>query len=66
MIINLNNKKEELPDNSTVGELLKLKNIKTRKIAIWVNGNQLLMKEYEDYVLNEEDKVKTLNIVGGG
>jgi len=66
MIINLNNKKEELPDNSTVGELLKLKNIKTRKIAIWVNGNQLLMKEYEDYVLNEEDKVKTLNVVGGG
>ncbi len=66
MIVNVNNKKEEIPENSTVMDLLESKNLKNRKVSVWVNGNQLLIKEYEDYKLKNNDKIKILKIVGGG
>jgi len=66
MIINVNNKKEEIPENSTVMDLLESKNLKNRKVSVWVNGNQLLIKEYENYNLKNNDKIKILKIVGGG
>ena len=66
MIINVNNKKEEIPENSTVMDLLESKNLKNRKVSVWVNGKQLLIKEYENYNLKNNDKIKILKIVGGG
>jgi len=66
MIVNVNNKKEEIPENSTVMDLLESKNLKNRKVSVWVNGKQLLIKEYEDYKLKNNDKIKILKIVGGG
>lgn len=66
MIINVNNKREKIPENSTVMDLLELMNLKNGKVSVWVNGNQLLMREYDNYELNDEDKVKILRVVGGG
>ena len=66
MIINVNNKREKIPENSTVMDLLELMNLKNGKVSVWVNGNQLLMSEYDNYQLNDEDKVKILRVVGGG
>ena len=66
MIVHVNNKKEEIPANSTVMDLLESKNLKNRKVSVWVNGNQLLIKEYENYNLKNNDKIKILKIVGGG
>jgi len=66
MIVNVNNKKEEIPENSTVMDLLESKNLKNRKVSLWVNGKHLLIKEYEVYKLKNNDKIKILKIVGGG
>lgn len=65
--INVMVNKEEtvLPEGSTVVRLLELRGIKSRS-SVWVNGNQLLLAEYNTWVLQEGDEVKILRIVAGG
>lgn len=63
--VSVNNGQEELEKGAMVGHLLKSKGLNSR-VAVWVNGKQLLLKEYENTQLSEGDHVKILRIVGGG
>ncbi|AKL97230.1 thiamine biosynthesis protein ThiS [Clostridium aceticum] len=54
-----------IPPDYTIDMLLKHINY-THYVAVFVNGKQLLMKEYTHYKLQEKDQVKIIRPLGGG
>jgi len=65
MEITINNKKEIIPDNITVAELIKQKNLRGN-CSVWVNEKHLLLQEYDTFVIQANDDVKIIVILGGG
>lgn len=65
MKVTINNKERDIPDNITVAEMLKHLEMRS-KTSVWVNGYQLLLKEYDGFKINENDVIKVLKIIGGG
>lgn len=65
MKVFLNNKQVEIPNDTTVEEVLK--NMALNKWAsVWVNDRQLLEREYPTYNLKENDDIKVIRILAGG
>lgn len=65
MDIIVNKKTIEVPKDCTIDALLQ--HIKSSKsVAVFVNERQLLMAEYDQYRLNENDMVKIIKPLGGG
>ncbi len=64
MLVTINKKEVRLEDGLTVKQLLKLRNM--RKAAVWINGKQLLLADYETRTIQEGDTIKILRIVAGG
>lgn len=56
---------ESLPERLSITDLLALKGIRLNS-SVWVNGRQLLIREYDHYELQENDDVKIVRILGGG
>ncbi len=48
----------------TVSQLLQLRNL--RKAAVWINGKQLMLADYESWKIQEGDNIKLLRIMAGG
>ena len=66
MEITVNGVRKEIENGCTVASLLlDMKYIKS-KTAVWVNRKQLLIAEYETYVLSPGDELKIVRIFGGG
>ena len=65
MKVIINKKEQDIPEGLTVTGLLEHLNLR-KKTAIWVNGKQLLLKEYDTWKLSEKDHLKILKIIGGG
>jgi len=61
----VNRKEELLKDPMTVLELLE-KRQERRRVAVWVNGKQLLQSEYALTKIQEGDTIKILKVVAGG
>jgi sulfur carrier protein len=61
----INNKKTSVLDKITVSVLLKEVGM-THWVAVFVNGNSILMSEYPNYILNENDNVKIIRPLSGG
>ncbi len=53
-----------MEDGLTVSQLLKLR--KLRKAAVWINGKQLMLADYETWEIQEGDNIKLLRIMAGG
>lgn len=64
MNIIINNKQTKVEEGMTVSQLLARRN--TARAAVFINGVQLRLAEYESRVLAEGDTVKILRIVSGG
>lgn len=64
MKVTINNKSTELEPGTTVSRLLKMR--KMRRAAVWINGQQLLLAEYEDRQIMEGDEIRLLRIMAGG
>lgn len=64
MKITVNKKQREWAEKAPLTIILDEKKIK--RVAVWVNGRQLLNKEIPDFVPQEGDEIKILRIVGGG
>lgn len=63
--IQVNNKNISVSLEITVIELLE--HIESSKsVAVFVNGNQLLMREYDTYKLLDKDVVRIIKPLGGG
>ena len=65
MIITVNKKHVELAETTVVANLIKKLNYHGT-VAVFINGNQLLLSQYSDYMLSEGDKVIIIKPLGGG
>lgn len=64
MLVTINKKETQLEDGLTVSQLLKLR--KLRKAAVWINGQQLMLADYESWKIQEGDNIRLLRIMAGG
>jgi thiamine biosynthesis protein ThiS len=60
----LNDEEELVNDTCTVSDVLKDR--KHKNVVVWINGRKLLKVEYDKYIVNEGDKIKIVQILGGG
>lgn len=65
MLVIVNNREREVSQKETVSELLKELKL-SRNVAVFINGKQLLMAEYDIYSINEKDNIKIIRPLGGG
>jgi thiamine biosynthesis protein ThiS len=65
MIVEINNEKVNLPENITIKQLLEQLNY-VGVVAIWVNGQQLLQRDYSTWLIQEGDKIRVIRTLGGG
>lgn len=62
--IKLNNRDKELPEGTTVRDIMNERNI--RRAAIWINGDQLLKAQYDSWELKDGDTMRLIRFAGGG
>lgn len=65
MNIQMNQKQIVLPEKASVSMLLTSQGFR-KNVAVWVNKERLLQKEYPVYQLLENDEIRVLRILGGG
>ena len=67
MKIQLNNRKEEFPDNQlTVQELLDLKKFTFKMLIIRINGTIVKKDQYKETYIHDNDEVMVLHLISGG
>ena len=66
MNIILNGRDYEVPPNTTIAQLIKLREIKTPAYAVERNKEVIFRKEHAETLLHENDKVEIVVAVGGG
>lgn len=63
--ITVNSKAITIPHDFKIISLLKYLNY-NKSVAVFVNGKQLLISQYDDYPLKEKDTVRIIKPLGGG
>lgn len=63
--ITVNQKPLEAKEGMTVVTLLEFLNY-SKRVAVWINGQQLLLADYPTRVVLEGDQIKIRRIVAGG
>lgn len=66
MKIQLNGDACELPGPLTVAELLVLRELADKHLAVEVNGEVVPRARHAEFVLNEGDQLELVSLVGGG
>lgn len=61
----VNEKSIDIPHDSKMVDLLSYLDF-TKSVAIFANGKQLLLAEYESFKLKEDDKIRIIKPLGGG
>ena len=64
--IQLNGKKILIKGKLSIFNLLNKYNLKTKKVAIEINGTILIKTKYKSYYLKNNDKVEIVHFIGGG
>jgi thiamine biosynthesis protein ThiS len=63
--IQVNGKPTEVPDGTTVAQLIARHNLTPQKVAVELN-RRLLRSEKYDTILNPDDEIELVTFVGGG
>jgi thiamine biosynthesis protein ThiS len=63
--IHVNGQEKEIPDGTTVAQLIAQHNLTPQKVAVELN-RRLLRSEKYDTVLNPNDELELVTFVGGG
>jgi len=68
MRLYLNGEELEVPEGTTISELIKSLNIQVREVgfAVAVNEEVVPKSKYESRKLSEGDRVEIVHLVGGG
>lgn len=67
MKIKLNGKLVEVPDNSTISDILEIEEIiEPIAVEVFVNGEKIDYEKYDSYKLNENDEVEYLYLFASG
>ena len=64
MKVKVNTKEYQIANETTVRELLD--NLNYKNAAVIINGQKLLMSQYDNWELRELDIIKIIRILGGG
>lgn len=60
------NGKEMEFENITILKLLKNLNLDMNKVVVEVNFEIISRENYQNFMLNKEDKIEIISLVGGG
>ena len=66
MKIYLNGSLTEMPENSTVADILVLLEVVGRRVAVELNDHIVPKSQHSQVVLQENDKVEVVHAIGGG
>nr|VFK43969.1 MAG: thiazole synthase/sulfur carrier protein [Candidatus Kentron sp. TC]VFK58887.1 MAG: thiazole synthase/sulfur carrier protein [Candidatus Kentron sp. TC] len=66
MNITLNGKRYELTSSIAIADLLKIRGIVGKRIAVEVNQEIIPRSEYNRHRLRENDRVEIVGAIGGG
>jgi len=66
MKIKINGIEKNIPENTTIEQLLNELQVLDKTMAVAVNMKIVKKDEWKNYKLQENDKVEALNFVGGG
>jgi sulfur carrier protein len=64
--VNVNGDSVQLPENTTIEQLLDQLQLNTRAIAVEVNEHLQPRDSHATFVLNENDRLEIVTLVGGG
>jgi thiamine biosynthesis protein ThiS len=59
-----NGKEIDVPDNSTVEQILEFQDV--RRVAVWINDRQIFFPDYDTTVVEDGSEVVALGPLGGG
>ena len=66
MLIMLNGERYEVPDNSTLSDLLTTLEMQNGRVAVEVNGELIPRSEHATHPLESSDRVEIVQAIGGG
>jgi sulfur carrier protein len=66
MLIVLNGDRRELPDDSTLSDLLAMLDIQNRRFAVEINEELIPRGEHAGHALRAGDRVEIVQAIGGG
>lgn len=66
MKIYVNGSLKELPENSTVADILVLLDVVGRRVAVELNDHIVPKSQHNQVVLQENDKIEVVHAIGGG
>ena len=67
MIIELNNRREELPQETmTVSEILKFKKFTFPRIIVRLNGRLIKKPAYQETIVTQGDILNVIHLISGG
>lgn len=67
MEIILNNKQEVIPvEVNTIGKLLKYKTFSFPRIVVKINNRLIRKPDYDQAIIQENDRVEIIHLVSGG
>ena len=66
MQIIFNGSQTEINETDTAADLKERLGFSNSSVAVWVNGRQVLYKEYTTLTFNENDNIKMVRLIGGG
>ena len=66
MNVILNGEVRELPENSSLQQLLEHFSLPSQRIAIELNKTVVRRKDWPDVRVSEDDRVEVIHFVGGG
>ena len=64
--IKINGIEKQIPQNTTIKDLLSSLNILDKTMAVAVNMQIVKKDNWDKYILKNGDKIEALNFVGGG
>ena len=66
MLIMLNGDRHEVPDNSTLSDLLATLDMQNRRFAVEINEELIPRSEHATHSLRSNDQVEIVQAIGGG
>ena len=66
MRIIFNNEKLEIPENTTITEFVRKTEFHGNPLVVKLNGKMVEYNSFDNTILQEDDRLKVFNFVGGG
>ncbi len=66
MHVTINSESKEIPENSSVAELVILLELQNKRLAIEINKELVPRSTFAEHKIRENDKIEIVQAIGGG